>query len=83
MRVIYLNMIKINSYYTYGQTHTSRTKSYYSKTYNIVPMVRPSASKSSYRSLASRYGMLSPQKTSNIQRGYLSPKAQIIKIRIN
>ena len=45
-------------------------------------MVRPSSPKSSYESLASGYGMLSPQKTSTIQKGYLSPKAQRINIPI-
>ena len=64
-----------------GQT-TSRAKSYDSRTYNITPMVRPSAPKTSYESLASGYGMLSPQKTSTIQKGYLSPKAQRINIPI-
>ena len=66
----------------YGQTHTSRAKSYDSKTYNIAPTVRPSAPKTSYGQLATGYGLLSPQKTSNIQRGYLSPKAQRINIPI-
>ena len=66
----------------YGQTHTSRAKSYDSKTYNITPTVRPSAPKTSYGQLATGYGLLSPQKTSNIQRGYLSPKAQRINIPI-
>ena len=71
-----------NQNVSYGQTHPSRAKSYDSKTFNITPMVRPSAPKSSYQTFASGYGMLSPQKTSTIQRGYLSPKAQRINIPI-
>ena len=63
---------------SYRQIHPSRAKSYDSKTFNI----RPSAPKSSYESLASGYGMLSPQKTSTVQRGYLSPKAERINIPI-
>ena len=71
-----------NQNVSYGQTHPSRAKSYDSKTFNITPMVRPSAPKSSYQTFASGYGILSPQKTSTIQRDYLSPKAQRINIPI-